>query len=245
MLAWLLSPIDPSRAHDVGALIGWHGRLMVVCWSVLAPIGVLAARFGKVPPWRDWPRELDDKTWWRAHLIAQNGALAAAVLGLALVLAAASTRDYPLHRALGWAAIALLFAQVASGYLRGDKGGPTAPDAQGGWRGDHYDMTPRRRIFEYWHKSAGYLALLCAVAATATGLWAANAPNVMWLLLGGVWVAYLALFIVLQRYGCAQDTYQAIWGPSLSHPGNRLRPIGLGVRRFDATGAEPSEEESR
>ena len=35
----------------------------------------------------------------------------------------------------------------------------------------------------------------------------------------------------LQRQGRCIDTYQAIWGPDPRHPGNRLKPVGWGVRR--------------
>lgn len=229
MIEWLTAPIDPIRAHAVDGLTSWHGRLMVVVWSVCIPIAVMIARFGKIWPGQKWPVELDNKLWWRTHLIAQNAAAVAVVIATVLILSADHSGDHPIHQVLGWATLALLALQIASGYLRGSKGGPTAPDPEGGLRGDHYDMSRRRILFEYWHKSAGYAALVLALAATGTGLWAANGPRWMWLGLVSLWCFYVVAFIVLQRRGRAIDTYQAIWGPSKRHPGNNRRPIGWGV----------------
>ncbi|WP_099824053.1 hypothetical protein [Oceaniglobus indicus] len=73
MIEWLLAPLDPTMAHDVGFLLSWHARLMVLAWAVLAPAGVIVARFFKVWPGQDWPRQLDDQRWWRAHRIFQYG----------------------------------------------------------------------------------------------------------------------------------------------------------------------------
>jgi hypothetical protein len=44
MIEWLLAPVDPLRAHDVGLAVAWHGRLMVAAWGVLLPLGVATAR---------------------------------------------------------------------------------------------------------------------------------------------------------------------------------------------------------
>ena len=50
---WLLAPIDPTRAHEVGLAISWHARLMVLGWGILAPLAVIIARFFKVMPGQD------------------------------------------------------------------------------------------------------------------------------------------------------------------------------------------------
>ena len=131
------------------------------------------------------------------------------------------------HGWLGWALFVAGWAQVAGALLRGSKGGPT--DVQ--LRGDHYDMTPRRRAFELVHKSLGWLALLLAVAVVFLGLVAVDAPRWMLLMLALWWVALGAAFLYLQSRGKCIDTYQAIWGPDPAHPGNRLPPSGWGVRR--------------
>ncbi|KMW58506.1 hypothetical protein AIOL_003481 [Candidatus Rhodobacter oscarellae] len=228
-MEWLLAPIDPTRAHEVGFAISWHGRAMVLAWGGLAPLAVLAARFFKVLPGQDWPRELDSQAWWRAHWIGQSLVLGLTVFALALVLPQRSGAAGA-HGWLGYAVLVCLAAQVLLGVLRGSKGGPTAPAPDGSPRGDHFDMTRWRLIFEHAHKSLGYLTLVLAAVAILYGMWAANAPRWMWIGLLLWWVLLLALSAILQRRGWAVDTYQAIWGDDPSLPGNR-RKIGWGMRR--------------
>lgn len=235
MIEWLSAPVDALRPHDVGLALSWHARAMVVSWGVLVPLGVLAARFFKVLPGQDWPREVDNLRWWLAHRAAQYAALGLMLIGLGLILragpVASVTGSVWLHHLLGWVVLAFGAVQYLAAWLRGTKGGPTDPD---GLRGDHYDMTPRRLVFERVHKSVGYLAMGLAVAAILTGLWQANAPRWMWLALVVWWGLLAGAFWHLQRQGRAVDTYQAIWGPDPAHPGNHRRPIGPGVRRHQS-----------
>ncbi|MGH1483058.1 MAG: cytochrome b561 domain-containing protein [Geminicoccales bacterium] len=242
IVAWLMAPTDPARAHDVDWITSWHGRLMVLIWCVLFPAGIMTARFFKIMPGQDWPSELDNKRWWRTHLSTQyiGGGLLLLALGLAFYASGTGLNDaVGWHQILGWTVAVLAAWQFLGGWLRGSKGGPTDPAPDGSPRGDHYDMTRRRRIFEYAHKAGGYLALLTACIAIITGLHAANAPRWMWLSIGGWWAVIIALAVWLQARGFARDTYEAIWGPGAEHPGNNLPPIGLGVRRSsDGTSAD-------
>ncbi|MEM9223314.1 MAG: cytochrome b561 domain-containing protein [Pseudomonadota bacterium] len=224
MLEWLVHPIDPTRAHEVGVLLSWHGRLMVVAWGFCVPIGILAARFFKVLPWQDWPKEVDNHVWWNTHRLAQYTALALMGVGLVLVLsedghAASITPTVWLHRVLGYATLLFGVGQLMSGWLRGSKGGPTDPG--GHMRGDHYDMTPRRLLFERYHKTVGYVALSAAAATILSGLWQANAPRWMWICLLGWWVFIAVVAVALKSRGPTVSTYAAIWGPDPIHPGNR------------------------
>jgi hypothetical protein len=123
--------------------------------------------------------------------------------------------------------VSLGWAQVAAGWWRGSKGGPTSAQL----RGDHYDMTPHRIWFERLHKSLGWLAVLCAMLVTVLGLFVADAPRWMPVVMGTWWLALAAAAWHWQRQGRCVDTYQAIWGPDAQHPGNARRPIGWGVRR--------------
>lgn len=230
MVDWLLAPIDLSRPHTVSGLVAWHARLMVLGWGLLLPAGIVIARFLKITPRQDWPRALDNKTWWWLHLFLQYSGVASILFALGLIVAK-GVHVTGLHAVLGWSVVALTLAQVLSGLLRGSKGGPTAPGADGSLYGDHYSMSRRRRAFEHFHKSVGYLALLLAVGAIVSGLWLANAPKWMWLVITTWWLSLLAIGAVLQRKGYAVDTYQAIWGPDPRHPGNQVPPIGWGVRR--------------
>ncbi|MEM9144879.1 MAG: cytochrome B [Pseudomonadota bacterium] len=226
MIDWLTAPIDPARAHELGAYVSWHGRLMVLAWGGLFPLGILAARFWKITPGQDWPRELDNKAWWHAHLGLQYTGGAAMLAALALILLHGGAGGGT-HGLLGWTVAVFAALQFAAGWLRGSKGGPTEPERAG----DHFDMTRRRRIFEHFHKSAGYGLLALAAWTLLNGLWLANAPRWMWLALALWWSGLAAVFWVLQRRGMAVDTYQAIWGPDPSFPGNRRKLIGWGVRR--------------
>jgi hypothetical protein len=234
VVAWLFEPMDPSRAHMIDAATSWHGRLMVLIWAVLFPTGILAARFFKILPGQDWPREVDNRHWWLTHLSTQYLGGALFVIALALALYATGSGQGTVadrHHLLGWSVTFLLAWQFLGGWLRGTKGGPTDPGPDGSLRGDHYDMTPRRRVFEYAHKIGGYLALLAACAAIVTGLYAANGPGWMWLGLAAWWALMVGLAAWLQSKGFARDTYEAIWGPGRMHPGSHRRPIGFGIRR--------------
>jgi hypothetical protein len=231
LLTWLFQPLDPSRVHLVDSAVAWHGRLMVAAWGFLLPLGVLIARFFKVLPRQHWPDEIDSRVWWRSHLALQytGGLVMLAGLG-SLVIGGHWRGAGHVHGLMGYAVLALGVAQFLAGWLRGTKGGPTEPEV----RGDHYDMTMRRRIFEHFHKTAGYTALLLAIAAILTGLWHANAPRWMALLLAGWWLLFVMTYVLLQNRGRAIDTYQAIWGPDRSHPGNTARSGGWGMRRLGA-----------
>lgn len=227
---WLLASIDPSRAHEVSVAVSWHARLMLLAWGIFAPLAVLAARFFKIMPGQDWPHELDNRVWWNCHWMGQTAVAVLSVVALLLVL----PTDFStagLHNWLGTALLGLLLVQVLLGVFRGSKGGPTAPAPDGSPRGHHYDMTTWRLTFEVAHKIIGYLALGLAIIVILTGLWKTNAPVWMWIVLWVWWSCLVGAFIVFQRRGMAVDTYQAIWGPEPSHPGNRLPPPGWGMRR--------------
>lgn len=231
MWEWFLSPIDAARPHEVGFAISWHARSMVLGWGVVAPLAVFVARFFKVLPKQDWPHQLDSQVWWRSHWMGQALVLGLSIMGLVLVMPP-NFAEMSLHRSLGYAVLIGAVAQIALGLMRGTKGGPTAPAPDGSLRGDHYDMTPWRRLFETAHKALGYGLLLLAVVAIIVGLWEANGPRWMWLTLGLWWTALLCLFVTLQKRGMAVDTYQAIWGADMAHPGNQGPAPKWGMRRL-------------
>ncbi len=196
---------------------------MVLGWGALAPAAVFVARYFKVLPWQDWPRELDNKTWWRFHWITQSAVLSLSVVGISLILLSPqNTGNAAMHRMFGFTVLLLGCCQVLSGLLRGTKGGPTAAGSDGSLRGDHYDMSLRRQLFETFHKIFGYLALINLAVAITSGLWEANALNWMWFLVFSWWAGLAMLAILLERRGWAIDTYRSIWGPDPTHPGNRV-----------------------
>ena len=246
VVAFLLQPWSGAAVHRIPAAWAWHGRLMVLAGAVLFPVGVILARYYKVTPRQDWPTELDNTFWWNGHRLTQY-------LGVGLMTAAAgliwmtcsgegfaegscSAGRLTQHELAGLAALAAGWMQVALGLARGSKGGPTDRGADPGnprsWRGDHYDMTPRRIRFEWTHKLLGYVALVLAVVAIVTGLIHADAPHWMFLVLLVWWASLVAWAVRMERQGRNIDTYQAIWGPDPSHPGAERKPTGFGVRRY-------------
>ena len=230
MLEWLLASIDPGRPHEVGAVISWHARLMTLAWGLLAPSVVLIARFFKVLPGQNFPKELDNQFWWKTHLYGQIAVLVLTVLAFGLILSARSAQ-IGVHGVLGYTVLLCLALQVTLGFARGSKGGPTDPRPDGSLRGDHYDMTRWRLFFEHAHKTLGYLTLAVAATTIVAGLWLSNAPRWMWLAILSWWAMLGFTFITLQKRGWAIDTYQAIWGQDPRHPGNRRPSPGWGMRR--------------
>ncbi len=228
-LDWLMTPLSGAYAHHIEPWAFWHARTMVLGWGLLLPTGALAARYFKVMPRQDWPTELDNKFWWHTHRAVQWAGIAAMTIGAILAYghgqraSAAAT----IHAWAGWTLVVLGWLQVTAGLARGSKGGPTDQ----GMRGDHYDMTPYRLRFERFHKGLGWLAVLAAVVVIALGLAVADAPRWMPLVLCAWWATLALLALHWQRRGRCIDTYQAIWGPDPTHPGNRMRPVGWGVRR--------------
>ena len=234
LIDWLAGPIDPARRHSIHVLESWHGRFMLLAWAILLPLGVLVARYFKVMPRQNWPEDLDNKTWWHAHLCLQWSGAVASLIGLVCILQKAGRIEIMAtpHHLFGWLAIALLLTQILAGLFRGSRGGPTYPAPDGSERGDHFDMTLRRRIFEYSHKALGYVALLCGATALLLGLRYVNAPVWMWLATAVWWVTLIAWAAYLQMTRGALDTYQAIWGVDPDLPGNKRKPIGFGIKRF-------------
>lgn len=239
MLEWLLAPLDMARPHDVSGALAWHARLMTLAWGFLVPLGILSARYLKLWPGQKWPEELDHPGWWHLHRFCQYlaGALTLVALWLILNRVGRSGHLTP-HTVIGWAVVVLGVLQFASAWLRGSKGGPTSPAPDGSWHGDHYDMTPRRLAFEYIHKFGGYLLAFLACAAIGLGLWQANAPRWMAIVIGLWWLLCVLAGVHWQRRGRAFDTYQAHWGTDRKHPGNLREPIGFGIQRLEPTSAD-------
>lgn len=232
--SWLLQPLSGVPMHDLPPWAYWHARAMVLGWGVLLPLGVFIARFFKVWPGQDWPRQLDNKIWWHAHRGLQWSGVLAMTAGAALVWGHGAGVGIAarLHGVLGWVLCIAGWLQIASSLVRGTKGGPNESPTHG----DHYDMTRWRVSFEVFHKALGWMAIAAAVSVIGLGLLVADAPRWMAVALCGWWLALGLLFAVLQGQGRCIDTYQAIWGPGEEHPGNRIAPIGWGVRRYTAAG---------
>ena len=232
-----------GRPHEIApAWAYWHARLMVAAWSVLLPLGMLMARFFKIWPGQDWPAVLDNPRWWRLHVRFQGVGVALMTCGFALAVGRGEDQSHLAlwHHRAGWLLVSVGWLQIVAGIFRGSKGGPTGALL----RGDHYDMTRRRLVFEVVHKTLGWAALPVVVATTAAGLVMLDAPRWVAVVIGAWWIVLTAAFVLLQCAGRCVDTYQAIWGPDPAHPGNQRKPIGWRVTRRTLRSGENQESSS-
>lgn len=174
-----------------------HASLVAIAWLVLLPAGVIMARYFKVTRGQDYPRVVENLFWWKWHRLRQYSGLWLALIGVYVAYHALGGWYLTnLHTLTGLAAMAIGLLQVVSTWFRGIKGGPTQSGANpmdpATWRGDHYDMTRRRRIFEAWHRMMGFVAIALAFTAAALGLHWLDAP-----LLAGLLPAIILFYAVL------------------------------------------------
>ncbi len=229
VIGWLSDPLAGAVRRQEPLLFTLHGWINLFAVGFALPVGAIIARYFKVTRRQDWPRQVDSKFWWRGHLLLSY-------LGVALMIAAQvpianfshflDLRGFSqlklthlAHFASGWLFLLMGIFIVFTGWLRGSKGGPT--DKQ--LRGDHYDLTERRLLFEAIHKKVGYALLTLSCFVAITGLFAAAMPR--WSLgLLIIWWSFLLLLSFRYELGGKQiPTYQATWGLKLEHPGNRRR----------------------
>jgi len=247
IIEFMLLPMSGSAEHFISDAHKWHARLMVVAWGIFIPTGIFIARYYKITTRQRWPLQLDNQFWWRTHLTLQIGGSVLSLAALVIVLLVAEVpegRLESMHHLLGWSIILLAVSQIVGGALRGTKSHPTVvldPDLHKMLNGgDHFEMSVRRRLFEYTHKIVGYSAMLLAVINIIVGLTITDAPRWMWIIIVLFWLMLLASCFRLQRAGRCVDTYQAIYGPAPELPGNGRPPIGWGIKRYRADDWPPS-----
>ena len=81
-------------------------------------------------------------------------------------------------------------------------------------------MTVRRRAFEAWHKTSGWVSIVIAPVALVLGLQLYGWPRALCGICLALAFLQLAGLAALVRTSRRIGTYQAIWGPDPSHPGN-------------------------
>ena len=209
----------------------YHALLMLGTWFVLVPVGIVAIRFGKPRPRPHGIREeikLTNSAWWwfSVHKFGLYLAIVLSLVGAALALMESGGFSGSPHGIFGMTAVALGCLQVISAWLRGKHGGryyhKADPNDPVTWRGDHYDMTPRRRRFEAYHKTAGYFAGFFALSAAASGLMQFPIPGLATLI--SVWVLLVLIICVALEYkGLRYDGYRAAFGNDPDHPYNQAR----------------------
>ena len=250
LISWLLQPVSGADEHFISYEHQWHARFMTFGWGVLIPLGILIARYFKITRRQNWPAQLDNQFWWKTHLLLQISGSLMAFWALSYVFdwpLGGTTVTASLHEVLGWSIMLLALSQLIGGAFRGSKGEipPNGLVLETTYirPGDHFEMTRRRCLFEYLHKLGGYLALALACTNILIGLGMSDAPRWMWLSITGYWGLLIIVSFVLQRQGRCVDTYQAIYGPGTGLPGNQRRPIGWGIRRYEANEWPPTRQQ--
>jgi len=209
----------------------YHAILMVGIWIVLVPLCIIAIRFGKPKPTFNGITvkvSIKNIVWWwfSVHKYGLMLAVGLSLAGLAVALTASRGFSGSFHSVFGLSTITLGCLQVVSGWLRGIHGGrnyyTADPNDPATWFGDHYNMTPRRRRFEAYHKTAGFFSLFFAAAAVTSGLMQFPMPTLLVVILVIALVA-LILCIVLEYKGFRYDGYRAAHGYNPEHPFNKER----------------------
>lgn len=209
----------------------YHAYLMVGIWFVLVPLCIISIRFFKPKPtFHGITTKIaitNLKWWWfSTHKYGLYVAVGLSLVGMTVALVVSQGFSGSMHAIFGILTIALGCLQVVSSWYRGRHGGryyATAdPDDPSTWHGDHYSMTTRRRKFEAYHKSAGYLTLLFAAGAAGSGLMQFPLPLLAGLLVGAVAVTFL-LWIIFEYQERRHDGYRAVFGYGLEHPFNEYR----------------------
>lgn len=207
----------------------YHAWLMFFCWFVLVPFGVMSIRYLKNKPMpQGLPRGVGkfDRlfVWWVMHIWTLYAAITLSLLGVAVALITTGGFSGSLHSWFGALTIIFGTLQIVIAWQRGTHGGhnhlSSDPKDPTTWRGDHFDMTPRRRWFEAYHKPGGYFALFLATGAVTTGVMQFWMP-VIAVLLPLFFVGMFVLVVVLEGRGYRHDTYEAVFGSDPSLPGNK------------------------
>lgn len=209
----------------------YHAWLMVVCWFVLVPFGVISIRYFKTKPVpQGLPRGVGKFdplfVWWILHIWTLYAAITLSLLGVAVALITTGKFSGSLHSWFGGLTVVFGTLQIVVAWQRGTHGGhnhlSSDPADPSTWRGDHFDMTPRRRWFEAYHKPGGYFALFLATGAVTTGLMQFWMP-VIAVMLPLLFVGLFALVVILEGSGQRHDTHEAVFGNDPNIPGNRMR----------------------
>lgn len=209
----------------------YHAVFMVFIWMLLVPVAILMLRYHKPKPtFKGLTKKLTkfEPTWafFNFHKYGLYYGIALSVLGLIIAFAVNGGFSGTVHSFFGTATVILGVLQGVSAYNRGGHGGrhyeKNDPDDPTTWRGDHYDMTPRRKRFEAYHRTLGYGTMFCAVGAIASGLTQYPMSWLAWTL-AGLGAVYVAWAVVREYKGTVYDTYRAAFGTDPEAPFNKLR----------------------
>ena len=210
----------------------YHALLMTGAWFVLVPAGIVAVRFFKARP-RPYGIE---KTGigsfhpkllcWTLHYVFLYAAIGLSLIGLVVATVVSGGFSGSAHAVWGIGTILFGALQIVAAWYRGSHGGKygagSDPDDPATWHGDHFDMTPRRRWFEAYHKTGGYFSIVLAVGAVTSGLMQYWMPSIA-LALGFVLLGLFVAFVLLEGKGFRHDTYHSVYGTHPDLPYNKAR----------------------
>lgn len=209
----------------------YHALLMVFVWVVLVPFCITVMRFHKPPPSEKGIRRdvsLWNPEWWffSVHKYGLFFAMFLCLAGAAVAFTASGGFSGSVHAWFGTLTVLLGVGQIISSQMRGTRGGKyrdgANPDDPSTWRGDQYDRTPKRRMFEAVHKTCGYFTVLFAFGSVGSGLMQFNMP-VLTVLFLIICFAWLAVWTIYQFKGRDYDGYRVAHGYGLEHPYNKER----------------------
>lgn len=204
----------------------YHAILMFSIWMVLVPFCVIAIRFFKPRPakyglTRKVAIRHAEWWWFSVHKIGLVIAVGLSLAGLAVAMVASGGFSGSVHATFGMTTIVLGCLQVISALFRGTHGGKyynnADPEDPATWHGDHFDYTLRRRLFESYHKTSGYLTGIFAVGAVASGLMQYPMP-VLAVLAALTPLFFVVLWIIFEFQGRHYDGYKAVYGPDPEFP---------------------------
>ena len=209
----------------------YHAILMVGIWLFWVPICITIIRYGKPRPTvKGLQRKVSlwHKEWWwfSTHKYGLYAAVFLSLGGMAVALIVSGGFSGSVHAIFGMLTIGMAVIQVVFGMLRGTHGGKYYNNADlddpATWHGDHYSRTTRRRIFEAYHKTAGYFVVFCATGAIASGLMQYPMPIMAAIVIVTPFF-FLAIWIVMEFYERRYDGYRAVHGYGMEHPYNKER----------------------
>jgi hypothetical protein len=209
----------------------YHAVLMFFIWMFLVPVCVTVMRYHKPPPSEKgiqrkvsfWHLE-----WWffSVHKFGMFFAMFLAVGGTGVALIVSGGFSGSVHACFGMLTILMGVGQVISPQMRGTRGGKYREGADindpATWQGDQYSYTQKRRMFEAYHKTAGYFTMFFALGAVGSGLMQYKVP-VLTGLLFVILLAGLAAWITYEFKGRRYDGYRVAHGYGLEHPYNKER----------------------
>lgn len=210
----------------------YHAILMFVIWLIFVPLSIIAIRYGKPRPTPYGIREKlelsNASQWWQffVHKYMLYTAISLLLAGTAGAILVSRGFSGSVHSLFGIGTVILACLQVGSAWLRGTHGGryycKNDPDDPSTWKGDHFDMTLRRRLFEAFHKNVGYFACFFAVGAVASGLMQFPMPALTVIMMATGFVI-ITVCVVLEYMDRRYDTYRSVFGTDPDHPFNKAR----------------------